>query len=470
MANEPQRTSPASAVPPSAQSSAADVTRVVLQVGHHVATSLAVSARDGGEILARHAQRVGHPLPATVELPPQGGRLRGDQATLVLTYATASLVRGRAADARGASARIASFLGVTAAEQELTAPILHAVLASLPPTPPPLALQHFFEPEDAVKHLATRLIQRVEVRRERRPVAHLRPSDYEHPGDRVALDKIRAVPGIEALFRKVSELSIEKILVVESLANHVHVGPDQFPQLHALFAEAAEMVGLTTLPELFLELGPPNARTLGVERPMVVLSYALPSLCSRDELLFVMGHELGHIRSGHSPFQMARLFLPQLLDVVGQMTLGLGGLVGAGVEALLFDWYRKSELTCDRCGLLVCQNPDAALTMMMKLAGAPPSLYGQLNLDAFLRQAIAYDALDQSLLARTYKFVMTTMGQLDHPWPALRARELARWVNAGEYERLLRVSSGGARQCLGCGGGLTPEDVFCSHCGRRAGA
>lgn len=179
----------------------------------------------------------------------------------------------------------------------------------------------------------------------------------------------------------------------------------------------------------------------------------------------MIGHELGHIRSGHAPFQLAQLFVPQLADLLGQMTMGIGGLVGAGVEVALFDWYRKSELTCDRCGLLLCQNSDAALSMLMKLGGAPPALYREMNFDAFLEQATALDRLDQSGLARAYKLFVTAFGKMDHPWLAVRARELVRWVQSGAYGELIQVASPSGSVCPKCATPHGSHDRFCSGCG-----
>lgn len=395
------------------------------------------------------------PLPAT-------------QATLIFAYALASLSR-TSADTVAGGREVGALLGLSASDIDLLMPTALHLLPRRTPLAPAVALWQFFDPEAPTRAAAARLMTRLEVRRGRTTVAHVPPAAYEHPTDRAALDAIRAVPGIETLFRKMSELSIERAIAIESIAQRVRVDHEQFPEIYALFCEAVEMLGMPVIPDLYLELGPPNARTVGIDRPQVILSHAMPALCSRDELLFVMGHELGHIRSGHTPFQMARMFLPQVMDMMGQVTLGIGNLVGVGVEALLFDWYRKSEFTCDRCGLLVCQNLDAARSVMLKLAGAPPSMYAKMNIDAFVRQAEDYDALDRDALSKTYKFLRTAFGAQDHPWLAVRAREIGRWALSGEYERLLgRRPPASAATCASCATALAPGDRFCDACGTPA--
>jgi len=57
-----------------------------------------------------------------------------------------------------------------------------------------------------------------------------------------------------------------------------------------------------------------------------------------------------------------------------------------GMRAIIWgleEWFRKSELSCDRAGLLAGQDVDAARRALMKLAGG--SQLSELNPDAFRR-------------------------------------------------------------------------------------
>ena len=58
-----------------------------------------------------------------------------------------------------------------------------------------------------------------------------------------------------------------------------------------------------------------------------------------------------------------------LIEMVGHATLGIGSVVGAGVEAALLAWDRRSELSADRTALLTMQDPHPCISMLMKLAG-----------------------------------------------------------------------------------------------------
>ena len=63
------------------------------------------------------------------------------------------------------------------------------------------------------------------------------------------------------------------------------------------------------------------------------------------------------------------LILIQLAARIAWMPIGYLGLRAIiwGLE----EWFRKSELSCDRAGLLAGQDVDAARRALMKLAGGP---------------------------------------------------------------------------------------------------
>jgi hypothetical protein len=94
---------------------------------------------------------------------------------------------------------------------------------------------------------------------------------------------------------------------------------------------------------------------------------------------------------------------------------------------------RKAELSSDRAGLLVGQDPETALRTLMKLAGG--GYDNETDLNEFMVQADEYrkggDVADA-----VFK-VLNILGST-HPFHVLRAAELRDWIEAGEYDRVLR--------------------------------
>lgn len=300
------------------------------------------------------------------------------------------------------------------------------------------------------------------------PIDHIQPHQYEHPWDREALDRMRDVTGFETALRKFSEWHLEKLQHLTSQSTRIRVGPEQFPELFDIWRICCERSQMgSDRPDLFVEYGSLNAFTTGVEKPQVVVSSALVSLLDRTELMFVLGHELGHIRSEHVLYYMFAQWLPTVVDAVGQATLGIGKVIGEGMQLAVLDWQRKSELTCDRHGLLVAQDLDAAVRVMMKLAGAPPTMYGDLNTEAFIEQGREFDG-EKDIQNEAYKFFLTA--NQDHPWPAVRAHLLDEWESSGDYETLLDGTSAAEENdddsaCPYCCKNVLPGDEFCPHCG-----
>jgi Zn-dependent protease with chaperone function len=115
--------------------------------------------------------------------------------------------------------------------------------------------------------------------------------------------------------------------------------------------------------------------------------------------------------------------------------LPLGGVLTQGLQAQILNWVRCAEFTCDRAALLATQDPRITMSVMMKLTGGSPTLARQLNLDAFIAQARAYDEVSKTEIGEMLKQLQTA--QLSHPVPVLRAREIDRWASSQEYQKLV---------------------------------
>jgi hypothetical protein len=102
------------------------------------------------------------------------------------------------------------------------------------------------------------------------------------------------------------------------------------------------------------------------------------------------------------------------------------------VRFALLEWYRKSELSSDRAGLLASQDATASLRMFLKMAGGGDM--SQMDLNAFLVQAKEYEE-SGGALDRIFQ-ILNTLDRT-HPFNTLRAAELQRWIEAGHYDRVV---------------------------------
>ena len=278
------------------------------------------------------------------------------------------------------------------------------------------------EGNDSRKHLPGRGRQRF---------PGISPRAYEHPADRSALVALSNLSGFDTVFKALSGLLPERSLRLLFLSDSVRVSDEQFAHLHDMLRDACHILDLAKVPPMYVTQDPkPHAMCVGLDEPIIVVSTGLVELLDEEEMRAVVGHETGHALSGHSVYRTVLLFLTNLALKVAWIPLGNVAIMA--IVTALREWFRKSELSADRAGLLVGQDLQASMRGLMKLAGG--NHLHEMNVDAFLRQADEYEAggdLRDSVLK-----IMNVLPR-SHPFTTVRAAELRRWAATREYQRIM---------------------------------
>ena len=257
------------------------------------------------------------------------------------------------------------------------------------------------------------------------------PRAYEHPADRGALTTLRTVPGFAQVLRAVSGAFSERGERLLSLSSSIRVGPRQYPVLDTIRNECAEILDVAPVPELYVRRSPvPSAMCVGMDQPFIVMTTGMVEMLDADAMRFLIGHEVGHALSGHALYQTMLLRLLRLLNAMSWMPVGYWGL--RAIIAALREWQRKAELSADRAGLLCAQDPAAALRYHVLTAGA--SSPSDVDTEAFLEQAREYEAEGD---VRDSVLKLMNVIDLTHPLAVVRAAELRRWAESGEYQAVL---------------------------------
>ena len=256
------------------------------------------------------------------------------------------------------------------------------------------------------------------------------PRAYEHPADRGALAVLRAVPAVAPILKAVAGAFTERGERLLQVASSVRVGPKQYPQLDRIRNEVAATFDLDEVPELFVERSAQAyAYTYGIDKPFIVISTGAVDLLDNESLRFLIGHETGHVMSGHALYNT---LLRRLIDLTTSFAwVPAGAIAMRAVIAALREWQRKTELSCDRAGLLACQDPQAALRTHLALAG---DLGGQVDIASFLAQAQEYEEVED-IRDSILKLLHTETRS--HPLVVVRAAELQRWSASEEYREIL---------------------------------
>lgn len=254
---------------------------------------------------------------------------------------------------------------------------------------------------------------------------------WEHPADRGALTALRELRGFDDVVKSLSGMWIERSLRVEALGSAIRVDHRQYARIHRVFAEAAASLDLADLPELYIRNDRSlNAVCLGMAKPFLVVNSGAIELLDEAELRCLLGHELGHLVSGHAVYATIAQILTGMATRMPWVPLG--SVVISTIVLALQEWWRKAELSADRAGLLAAQDPAAAQRLLMKLAGGGD--LSEIDTTAFLDQAAEYESsgdLRESLIKLRLTISST------HPLPVARAMELRRWIDDGAYQRVL---------------------------------
>lgn len=267
--------------------------------------------------------------------------------------------------------------------------------------------------------------------RSRRILNDIAPRNWEHPADKAALQALRRIPVFDDVLKKVFGFFGEKPVRLAFQADAVRVSDRQFPEVYGLYREALRTLDAPEEYPLFMSQTPiVNAGAYGMDQPFIILNSGTRSILSDEELQYVMAHEIGHIMSDHVLYKTMTVLLINLAN----MGFPIVGLAARAVLVGLLEWSRKSELSCDRAGLLATQNPEVVMNAMLKMAGGATA-DDETSLSEFLVQADQYresgDVADQ-----VFK-VLNVLGRT-HPFHVLRVAELRDWVESGEYDRIVR--------------------------------
>jgi Zn-dependent protease with chaperone function len=158
-----------------------------------------------------------------------------------------------------------------------------------------------------------------------------------------------------------------------------------------------------------------NAYTFGMDSPKAIVLYsALFKIMDRDEIQFILGHEMGHVRLGHT----------WLNTLVGGMA-GIPSSVGAAaIMELAFRWWNRAcEYSADRAGVLACGKPAKAISALVKLEAGPAALT-----QSGMQAAMKHIETDDEDIMHNLEELLGT-----HPMVAKRVEQIRRFSGSQQY-------------------------------------
>ena len=287
------------------------------------------------------------------------------------------------------------------------------------------------------------------------------PSEFIHPEDAAALRQLENIPGFPALVKKVLSLGLEPMRYGLNMASCIRLSPTQLPQLYNHLPPICQRLGIEE-PEFYLEMNPvPNAYTFGDTKVFITITSGLVDMMDDEELDAVIAHECGHILCRHVLYHSVAEYL-----LSGADALGILGSLAAPIKFAIWYWYRKSELSCDRCASIVT-SPEIVARTMARLAGGPKAITNNINMAEWAQQADKYDEIYNDGLWNKTLQISVTMAQ-SHPFSAVRVREILKWGQSAQYQNLVHKPLGTntvtTGKCPHCGKTISPSWTYCKFC------
>lgn len=161
------------------------------------------------------------------------------------------------------------------------------------------------------------------------------------------------------------------------LSSSVRLSRGMSPSVHKMTDHCVQKLGVDIPLELYAYAGPQfNAACFKPEdgRLFIIFSSSLLEAFDENELMFVVGHELGHHVYKHHDIP------------VGYIATG-NQQVPASLALQLFAWTRYAEISADRAGAFCANDLSAVAQALFKLAsGLTSERVVSFNLSEFLKQ------------------------------------------------------------------------------------
>lgn len=284
----------------------------------------------------------------------------------------------------------------------------------------------------------------------------MKPSDFIHPEDAAALRQMENLPGFSSLIKKVLEIGLENLQYGVNMASTIKLSEKQLPNIYRHLPPICERLGID-IPEFYLQMDPnPNAWTFGDTRIYVTVTSGLVEMMSDEELDAILAHECGHILCRHVLYHTIAYWLSS-----GLSSIGILGAISAPLQYALFYWSRKSELSADRAASIYT-SPELVASTMARLSGGPQHITSDIDLKEWAKQADEYEKIqNENLWNKTLQ--LAVIAGLDHPFAAVRVREVLKWGESEQY----RLIKQGESICPNCGNVVKEEWKFCRKCGYK---
>jgi Zn-dependent protease with chaperone function len=202
------------------------------------------------------------------------------------------------------------------------------------------------------------------------------------------------------------------------LSQSQQVTPQSTPEMMPLIQANSTRLQVEPVNVFIVPSNQLNAYTFGMDSPKAIVLYSsLFKIMDKDEIQFILGHEMGHVKLGHT----------WLNTLVGGMAGIPSGLGAAAIMELAFRWWNRAcEYSADRAGVLACGKPAKAISALVKLEAGPAA-----RTQAGMQAAIQHIESEDDDIMNNLEELLAS-----HPMIAKRVDQIRNFSNTQEYHNL----------------------------------
>jgi hypothetical protein len=187
--------------------------------------------------------------------------------------------------------------------------------------------------------------------------------DYVFDGDIEYRQKINSMFGITKVLKPVFGYIGERYRM--AFGSSAKAGSLKYPLAYEAAVKVSERLGITLPVVCVLANSKKFIYSLegeNIAEPCIVISAGLAEDSDADLLKFLIGRECGRLQNNHTIIKSAAEFY----GVAGINSARRETLTDTNIKNALAEWYRLSDITCDRAGIIALDDPTAFLPVILR--------------------------------------------------------------------------------------------------------
>lgn len=250
--------------------------------------------------------------------------------------------------------------------------------------------------------------------------------DFRHPLEVQNLEQLQTNSALNAVLN-IFNASYASLTSFSQLIDRSYpVEYETSPRIYRLYSIAKERIGIKEDIPLYLKYEYQLiAETVGTDGDCaIIMSSSCLDELTDDEILAVLGHELGHIYCEHVKYINIIKFFD---DITSGMLSGIAEIALATLKNILVDWMRCAEYTADRAAAIVTMGIESPITYLSKaLGGTCNKFVTDFNIENIVTQAEG-GVMDWEVNKIEQIVLQNLMMRTNHPFAMFRIREIWEW-------------------------------------------